>query len=122
MTGHTPASELLNQSGCFTALVSHEACSHKQTVSSWMTCNVPTVTYKYIAEAVPVAVCRSDNSWRSIVDVLFCAAMGPPGGGRNNVTPRYLRHFNLIAISDFDDETYSHIYTVSAFVCIACLR
>ena len=56
--------------------------------------------------------CRSDNSWRSIVDVLFCAAMGPPGGGRNNVTPRYLRHFNLIAISDFDDETYAHIYTV----------
>ncbi|KAL3161683.1 hypothetical protein ABBQ38_008782 [Trebouxia sp. C0009 RCD-2024] len=54
---------------------------------------------------------RSDNSWRSIVDVLFCAAMGPPGGGRNNVTPRYLRHFNLIAISDFDDETYAHIYT-----------
>ncbi|KAL0050690.1 hypothetical protein WJX82_005287 [Trebouxia sp. C0006] len=54
---------------------------------------------------------RSDNSWRSIVDVLFCAAMGPPGGGRNNVTPRYLRHFNLVAISDFDDETYSHIYT-----------
>ena len=59
-----------------------------------------------------VVLCRSDNSWRSIVDVLFCAAMGPPGGGRNNVTPRYLRHFNLVAISDFDDETYSHIYTV----------
>lgn len=58
--------------------------------------------------------CRADNSWRSIVDVLFCAAMGPPGGGRNNVTPRYLRHFNLIAISDFDDETYNHIYTVRA--------
>ena len=69
-----------------------------------------------------MVVRRSDNSWRSIVDVLFCAAMGPPGGGRNNVTPRYLRHFNLVAISDFDDETYSHIYTVSALVCIACLQ
>jgi len=87
-----------------------------------MACKLPTVTYKNIVEAVLVVVCRSDNSWRSIVDVLFCAAMGPPGGGRNNVTPRYLRHFNLVAISDFDDETYSHIYTVSALVCIACLQ
>ena len=56
--------------------------------------------------------CRSDNSWRAVVDVIFCAAMGPPGGGRNPVTPRYLRHFNLIAISEFDDATYSSIYGV----------
>ena len=58
------------------------------------------------------APCRSDNSWRAVVDVIFCAAMGPPGGGRNPVTPRYLRHFNLIAISEFDDATYSSIYGV----------
>ena len=85
-------------------------------------CNAPSITCENVAEAVLVFVCRSDNSWRSIVDVLFCAAMGPPGGGRNNVTPRYLRHFNLVAISDFDDETYSHIYTVSAFAGITCLQ
>ncbi|KAK9829119.1 hypothetical protein WJX72_004004 [[Myrmecia] bisecta] len=54
---------------------------------------------------------RSDNSWRQVVDVLFCAAMGPPGGGRNAVTPRFLRHFHLIAISEFDDATYSRIYS-----------
>ena len=65
-----------------------------------------------------VMSCRSDNSWRSIVDVLFCAAMGPPGGGRNNVTPRYLRHVNLVAISEFDDDTYQQIYTVCAAECL----
>jgi len=27
------------------------------------------------------------------------AAMGTPGGGRTFITDRYLRHFNLIALS-----------------------
>ncbi len=95
-----------------------------QTVSSWTQWHAMRQQYtaSNLLRWCLVVVRRSDNSWRSIVDVLFCAAMGPPGGGRNNVTPRYLRHFNLVAISDFDDETYSHIYTVSALVCIACLQ
>lgn len=59
---------------------------------------------------------RADNSWRSIVDVLFCVAMGPPGGGRNPVTARFVRHFHLIAISEFDDSTYSSIYMVQSFL------
>ena len=54
---------------------------------------------------------RSDNTFRHLHDIQFVAAMGPPGGGRNSVTPRLVRHFNLISITEFDDDTYMRIYT-----------
>ena len=40
-----------------------------------------------------------DNSFRTMVDVQFVAAMGTPGGGRTFITDRYLRHYNLVALS-----------------------
>ena len=38
------------------------------------------------------------------------AAMGPPGGGRNHVTHRLLRHFNIIGIESFDEDALRNIF------------
>ncbi|XP_061086442.1 dynein axonemal heavy chain 3 [Conger conger] len=54
---------------------------------------------------------EKDTSRLDIVDVLFVSAMGPPGGGRNDITGRFTRHLNIISIDSFDDETLSKIFT-----------
>ena len=42
-----------------------------------------------------------DCTFRELVDIQFVAAMGAPGGGRNPQTPRYVRHFNLLWMTDY---------------------
>lgn len=37
--------------------------------------------------------------------------MGPPGGGRNSVTNRYLRHFSVISVTAFDNDTLGTIFS-----------
>jgi dynein heavy chain len=34
--------------------------------------------------------------FKNVVDTLFVSCCAPPGGGRNPVTPRFFRHFNMI--------------------------
>lgn len=36
--------------------------------------------------------------------------MGPPGGGKSNITPRMQRHMNVVAFAFFDDNTMKSIY------------
>ena len=55
---------------------------------------------------------REDNSFRYLVDIQFVTAMGPPGGGRNPVTPRYMRHFNVLAVLDFEDTTLAIVFSI----------
>nr|XP_046272658.1 dynein axonemal heavy chain 3 isoform X3 [Scatophagus argus] len=54
---------------------------------------------------------KKDTSRLNIVDVLFLSAMGPPGGGKNDITGRFTRHLNIISIDSFDDETLTKIFS-----------
>ncbi|XP_029291775.1 dynein heavy chain 12, axonemal [Cottoperca gobio] len=52
-----------------------------------------------------------DTSSISLVDVQLISAMGPPGGGRNAVSSRFLRHFNIFSINAFSDDTMVRIFS-----------
>ncbi|XP_037073992.1 LOW QUALITY PROTEIN: dynein heavy chain 3, axonemal-like, partial [Pollicipes pollicipes] len=53
---------------------------------------------------------KKDTSTLKLIDVLFVSAMGPPGGGRNDVTGRFVRHLNVIGIDEFRDEVLNKIF------------
>ncbi|KAJ3342735.1 Dynein heavy chain 7, axonemal [Gonapodya sp. JEL0774] len=51
------------------------------------------------------------NNWLELVDIQFVCAMGPPGGGRNAITSRLMRHFNILSHTTFDDTTIARIFS-----------
>lgn len=44
------------------------------------------------------------------MDVQLVAAMCPSGGGKNDISKRLLRHFNIIGIDEFNDDTMKSIF------------
>ncbi|XP_076341069.1 dynein axonemal heavy chain 12-like [Tachypleus tridentatus] len=54
---------------------------------------------------------KKDMAKVRLTDLQFIAAMGPPGGARNNVTPRLLRHFNIISMNLFSEDTMKRIFS-----------
>ncbi|CAG5136729.1 unnamed protein product, partial [Candidula unifasciata] len=51
-------------------------------------------------------------TWKEIVDVTVVAACGPPGGGRNSISPRLLKHFSMLTLPQPSSKSLQHIYQV----------
>uniref|UniRef100_A0A673U890 Dynein axonemal heavy chain 3 n=1 Tax=Suricata suricatta TaxID=37032 RepID=A0A673U890_SURSU len=54
---------------------------------------------------------KKDTNRLDIVDVLLVTAMGPPGGGRNDITGRFTRHLNIVSINAFEDDILTKIFS-----------
>ena len=51
-----------------------------------------------------------ENKLIKITGLVMLGAMCPPAGGKNSVTPRFIRHFNIIACPSFDKQVMSRIF------------
>lgn len=51
-----------------------------------------------------------EKAFRYLEGVKFVAAMGPPGGGRNTITARYVRHFVSIYVEPFSHDSMMYIF------------
>lgn len=49
--------------------------------------------------------------FKQVKDTMFVCACAPPGGGRNAVTPRLFRHFNMIWVPDLSEVSMRTIFT-----------
>jgi len=52
-----------------------------------------------------------DLNQKTIKDLQYIAAMGPPGGGRNPVDPRFIARFNVYTLIEPSHEVLVHIFS-----------
>jgi len=57
---------------------------------------------------------RNTLTFRKIIDCLFVCACGPPGGGRNPITARFVRHYNMITYTPMKDKSMFLIFDTIA--------
>ncbi|XP_060043693.1 dynein axonemal heavy chain 6 [Erinaceus europaeus] len=53
---------------------------------------------------------RNKLFWKEIQDVTIVSACAPPGGGRNPVTPRFIRHFSMLSIPIPSEHSLKQIF------------
>ena len=51
------------------------------------------------------------KEFKYLQDIIFIAAMLPPGGGRNTPSMRYMRHFSLLYVPPFDNGSLKRIFS-----------
>jgi len=54
---------------------------------------------------------RKDTSRIEMIDQVLLTAMGPPGGGRNDITARFTRHLVVIGIDSFTEQAMKGIFS-----------
>ena len=54
---------------------------------------------------------RKDLTFMKLEQLILLTAMGPPGGGRTFITPRLIRHFNIIAYTELNDSVVKTIFS-----------
>ena len=54
---------------------------------------------------------EKEKTWRQLIDTQLISAMGPPGGSNNHITPRMMRHLNLLCVDSFSDEVLVIIFS-----------
>ena len=53
---------------------------------------------------------REKLFWKDITDMLLFTGAAPPGGGRAAVTPRFVRHFNVLCVPPASEQALSLIF------------
>ncbi|XP_032099375.1 dynein heavy chain 6, axonemal isoform X2 [Sapajus apella] len=53
---------------------------------------------------------RNKLFWKEIQDVTIVSACAPPGGGRNPVTPRFIRHFSMLCLPMPSEHSLKQIF------------
>ncbi|KYN03638.1 Dynein heavy chain 10, axonemal, partial [Cyphomyrmex costatus] len=52
-----------------------------------------------------------DLNWKYMKDIYYLAAMGEPGGGRNEIDPRFISMFSVYNVTFPTNKTLNYIYT-----------
>ncbi|CAH1801914.1 unnamed protein product [Owenia fusiformis] len=71
----------------------------------------PIALLKLLVERGGIYDRGKDLNWKNIKDISYIAAMGKPGGGRNDVDPRFISLFSVFNMTFPSDESLFHIYS-----------